>query len=233
MTKKVLSGKELRELSRSHNDVQQLRISIGNRNRQGIGIKGKEKLEDLENDLKKQMEEILELEELYVDFLENIRGCGPGLSAAIIGELTSKTTIKQCAECKKKDNSKTFCNNCERIYNERTVNDFPSSAHLWAYTGYGLKNGEILKRKKGQKANWNQFLKMTLWKWAQNQIKQGRTYRKIYDERKKYEQAQNKERKSKLTDGHIHNRTTRYMIKKFLSHLWYFWKGEFEGELPK
>jgi len=100
------------------------------------------------------------------------------------------------------------------------IHRFDKTSNLWSYAGLSVVNGKAKKRTRGEKANWNQNLRLALWKFGESIIKQKNArYRDFYDTRKAYEQENHPD----LSKGHIHNRTLRYVEKKFLSDLKYKW----------
>ncbi len=103
--------------------------------------------------------------------------------------------------------------------------------------------GEAPKRIRGYHYLFNTRLKMICWKVGEQLVKQGnKHYRNIYDKAKIY--YANKARKEGLTiipaavlktkkkadkekyisEGHIHNRAKRKMVKMFISNLWEAWR---------
>ena len=188
-----------------------------------MGYDAPKQLATIEAEIKKDMKRSLKGIPLWEGFLKNIRGVGEGLGSAIIGELSCKRILKKrCKDCEKKENPKSFCKKCEWETILRTAKDFPSTSHFYSYCGFGNNpDGTIHKREKGKPANWNNFLKMTLWKFAQNQIKQGRTYRKYYDERKKYE-IKRLDKKSRATlskSMSLVNKKSRAILSKSSSEM--------------
>src|SRR5207247_9955187 len=100
---------------------------------------------------------------------------------------------------------------------------FDTVSKLWAYCGLSVDTttGKARKRKRGEKANWNNFAKTKLiGVLAPCFIKCGSPWRKLYDDYKH----------RKLTagwgvsDGHRHNAAMRYMVKMFLLQLWTTWR---------
>ena len=92
---------------------------------------------------------------------------------------------------------------------------FEKTSDLWAFAGYHVKDGKAVKPKRGEKANWNKYLKLACYKFGEGQVRQGDEYRKIYDLRKAYEAG----RDSEMSKGHADRRAKRYIIKKFLSNI--------------
>jgi len=82
----------------------------------------------------------------------------------------------------------------------------------------------IAKRKAGQTANWNAFLKTLCWKIGESFIKAGGYYRGVYDEARARDEIQNPD----LTKAHYFARAKRKAVKRFLSDLWLSWR-EMEG----
>lgn len=162
-----------------------------------------------EHEIKKSIETLVN-QHPWGEYLMSIRGVGPVIAGGIIGELCGdiyasidKGNIKEGGKLPKP----ALIGHGPRTF-ERT-------SDLWAYAGYGVRDGKAAKRTTGEASSWNKYLKLLCYKFAENQIKQGTDYRKIYDERKAYEQTMHPE----LSKAHIHNRATRYMIKKFLSNI--------------
>lgn len=74
---------------------------------------------------------------------------------------------------------------------------------------------------KGLLITYSPFLKMTAWKISVQFVKQGRFYRRVYEEKKAYYTARDGEN---LTPMHIEMRAKRATAKLFLSHLWWMWR---------
>lgn len=109
-----------------------------------------------------------------------------------------------------------------------TPKRFENNTALYKYAGLASIDGEIQKRRKGQKSEWSSELKTTLYKLSDSFIKVGRGYRDLYDQFKKRENLINQGREKPLTKGHIDMRTRRRVLKLFLSHLLQRWR-ELEG----
>lgn len=92
---------------------------------------------------------------------------------------------------------------------------FDTISKLWKYAGLAVDNGQIQKKKKGQKAAWNHKLKSLCWLYADEFMKFGeQPYRRIYDEEKERQIGRG------LKRGHAHNRALRKTAKIFLEHFW-------------
>lgn len=74
---------------------------------------------------------------------------------------------------------------------------------------------------KGLLLDHNPFAKSTVWKIAGQFVRQGKSYRTLYELQKaRYE----KRDKGKISDGQLDLRARRAMVKIFLSHLWEMWR---------
>lgn len=158
---------------------------------------------DMESDLVKKISKLLSQHPWYV-WLKDIKGVGPVIAASIIGELDGSRY-----ESIEKESKKTLP---KFLGYGRS---FESTADLWSYAGWGIRDGKAMKRKIGEQASWNKYLKLTCYKFIESTIKSRGTYRKCYDDRKEYEQKNHPD----LTKMHIENRARRYVIKKFLSDI--------------
>ena len=160
-----------------------------------------EKFSEMEKEIIRHLKKAIAQEPLWKDYLKGVKGIGPVIASGLINLI-----------------------------------DFKKARHvssLWKYAGRDVVDGEARSRKKkhlvpktyknkqGKKIktqgiSFNPLLKTLTWKAGVSFLKSGSPYRKIYDERKKYERRKHPE----LTRGHIHNRAMTYMIKRFLLHLW-------------
>jgi hypothetical protein len=126
------------------------------------------------------------------------------------------------------------------------VHKAPHISSFWKYAGLSVEENRAVRRKRGEKTDYNPTVKVLMWKIADSFIKQ-RTpfYRDIYDnakteENKKLnnplENPQNcpiynecvkrlKKTKTPACKMHIHRRACRRMVKRFLSDLWVFWRN--------
>ena len=98
---------------------------------------------------------------------------------------------------------------------------------LWKFSGYHVVDGHSVKRKRGEKFDYNPHMRVLGWKISDSFIKQ-RTmpYREIYDDTKKVEIE-----RLKKSDGdkkgwklHADLRARRKMVKRFLQDLWVVWR---------
>jgi hypothetical protein len=151
-------------------------------------------LDKLEKDTMKAMEKMLREEPVYSLYLSKIKGVGPSISAALVSEIGDPGR-------------------------------FATVSALWSYCGLAVnENGEAQKRRKGQKANWNQKLRMFLCgRMADSFIKQrsGTTARRLYEQYKRFYVQRDGDTLSK---GHVNNRARRKLVKVFVACLWSAWR---------
>lgn len=139
------------------------------------------------------------------------------------------------------------------IANIDPISRFDTVSKLWAYSGLHVIAGAAARRTTGQKANWNQELKTSLWKLASSFIKSENPYRTLYDQYKNriYQRELNngqtiwtnegpltpdrvnvpdekRPAKPLWTAGRINNMALRYIAKQFLSDLYVHWR-QLEG----
>ena len=110
------------------------------------------------------------------------------------------------------------------------------ASSLWKYAGLAVgDDGRADRRKKGEKIQYNPFLKTVCWKIGQSFIKTKSKYRKIYDTSKVFykkkfpkEVADTETKRTFYTKAHIHNMAIRRTVKLFMAELWAEWR-EREG----
>ena len=96
---------------------------------------------------------------------------------------------------------------------------FKTVGQLWARVGLHVIEGKAPRRSKGNKANWNGRLRMTLYKTATSFIKYDCFGRKLYDDYKQYYIQRDGEDPKWQT----HNRALRRVMKDFLRCMWRAW----------
>lgn len=118
---------------------------------------------------------------------------------------------------------------------------FETVSKLWAYCGLHVVEGRAPRRRKGEKANWNGFLKAKLLGVLGPQFlkHKNETYSKIYyDEKHRLDSLpcslspaeHRKGAKAEdllpngCTAGHMHNKAIRKMVKIFLADFWEEWR---------
>lgn len=129
----------------------------------------------------------------------------------------------------------------------------PTVGHIWAFMGYDPTK----KWEKGGKRPHNAALKQIGYYAGESFVKCTKSpYRKLYDDRKAYEQAKNEAgeysalaekvlvdkpkhaqaktyKEGKLPDGHIHSRCKRYAVKQFIADWWtQAYREHFKKEPP-
>lgn len=195
----------LRHAVRYFYDLQKIRIQTGNRNSKHTDGSGAELTEEdkaflvqtseglakLEKDALKEVSRLLKPIPIYV-WLKAQKGCGPTLSGVIVAEL-------------------------------ETAARYETASKMWAYAGLHVdtRTNTAARRRRGEKANWNNFLKTKLLGvLAPCLIKANSPWRKFYDDYK-HRKASAGWGKS---DGHRHAAAMRYMVKMFLLELWKEWR---------
>jgi hypothetical protein len=107
---------------------------------------------------------------------------------------------------------------------------FDTIAKLWRFAGYGVIDGKAEKNQMGEKSHFNRNLKSICFCIADQFIRQQTPgYSDIYYAEKARLRIQHPEpvkedNKNLYTDGHIHNRAWRKMIKQFLADFWLQWR---------
>lgn len=97
---------------------------------------------------------------------------------------------------------------------------FQTVGQLWAYAGEHVVDGKAPRRKKGEKANWNSNLRMTLFKVSSQFVRIKGCYgRQLYDEYKAYYIN----RDGPEPKWRPHKRAMRRVAKDFLRCLWLAW----------
>ena len=92
---------------------------------------------------------------------------------------------------------------------------------FWAHCGFALKNGEIQRRRKGKKIDYDVKLQSICILTGESLIKQRGKFFEWYKERKRKYLVE-----ECRSPGHAHNRAFREMIKLFLSLLYEVWRKE-------
>ncbi|MEK9155002.1 MAG: transposase [Patescibacteria group bacterium] len=109
------------------------------------------------------------------------------------------------------------------IYGIQDIRRFPNEAHLKNYAGYGFSgNNQIQKRRKGEVASWNNFLKQGIFLFTDqvNRRSNCLPWNKMLIERKEYE----RQKFPDISKGHIHAKACRYLGQKFLEYIFRKWR---------
>lgn len=189
----------LRWLTDVYNQVQKLRISLGNRRlayEQGRDshvppprmTRWEESLVEMETSIKREMDYVIKDHPAW-PWLAGVRGIGPTLATKMLGLIGD-------------------------------VGKFPTVSKLWRFAGYAVIEGSREYHKKGEKAHYSTRLKTVLYLVGDSFIKSNSPYRAIYDGAKEHYHSTHPE----WTKGHVHLASKRKMVKLFLSHLWEVWR---------
>lgn len=126
--------------------------------------------------------------------------------------------------------------------------NFPGPANVWSRFGLGVVDGKALRPKAGEKLAFSPRRRaFAIGVIGTNLMMQNPYWKKVYDWRKKYErdqaEAQGKTVKAAsaitpkqqatgkfMSDGHVHARARRYMVKQFLKAFWEEWTGQSKPE---
>lgn len=234
---------ELKRLVRTKYDLQNIRINAGNRSElkksstdpnewvdqdKEESMRSITESEDLINTFKevKQLEDNLDKRilkhlkkfRIYNEYLKNVKGCGPAMSAVIISEIdifkaSKASSIKQYAGC----------NACENVYGRKKNSKGEIEVTRELVRGDKLTKGYL--------APFNKFLKTKLLGvLAPCMIKSKSQYKKVYDDYKLRQSNSNEIYKpsgkmwkdeSKI---HISNAASRQMIVRFIDELYIHWR---------
>jgi len=166
-----------------------------------------------EGNLEKTIREAVHTFPIWKLFLEDVRGCGPLMSAVIISELDPA----------KAEHISGFWKyaGLDVVIKEDGAGEGRSrKQHHLVDRAYINKKGEEATRKG---ITFNPFLKTKLIGVLGGCfVKQGDKYREIYDGYKF--RLQNRPDCQELTKGHINARAIRYAVKIFLRDLWLAWR---------
>ena len=166
-------------------------------------------LMEAEQDAEKRIQQAVKEFPIYKVFLEDVKGCGPMMSAVVISQFD--------------------------IYKA----EYPSSLHAYAGLDVVNGKGRSRQKehlvdqtytdrdgkeqiKKG--ISFNPFVKTKLiGVLGSSFIKTGGPYREVYDNYK--HRLQHMPAHAEKTKGHIHNMAVRYMVKRFLTDLYKAWRA--------
>ncbi|WP_371380860.1 transposase [Sporomusa aerivorans] len=170
-----------------------------------------------ESILEKNIANMLKAFPIYTAFLQQVRGCGPLMSAVIISELDPHKANSISAFWK-------YAGLDVVVNEDGTTEGRSKKAHHLVEQTYLDKDGKE-QIKKG--ITFNPFLKTKLvGVLGSSFIKLRSPYRDLYDGQK--QRLECDPRTAELTKLHKHNRAVRFMIKIFLKELWLKWR-ELEG----
>tara|TARA_R100000664_G_C2717425_1_gene112017 strand:+ start:34 stop:894 length:861 start_codon:yes stop_codon:yes gene_type:complete len=166
-------------------------------------------LMEAEQDAEKRIQQAVKEFAIYTEFLEDVKGCGPMMSAVVISQFNIHKA------------------------------EYPSSLHAYAgldvVNGKGRSRqkehlvDQTYTDKEGKEQtkkgiSFNPFVKTKLvGVLGSSFIKAGGPYREVYDNYKT--RLQNMPAHAEKTKGHIHNMAVRYMVKRFLTDLYKAWRA--------
>ena len=171
------------------------------------------RLKDLEDFVDGRIAVLLKAHPAY-DWFSRVKGIGPENIAKVVGLID----ITRC--------------------------DTPSA--LWKFCGYSVEDGVAPRRTRGKKLTYNSQLRSLCWRLATSLMRGGGKFYDYYlKEKDKYyqsyigkgmqivpatslpkEKGKRYEPENVLSEGHLHNRALRKMIKLFLCLLWVVWREE-------
>lgn len=205
-----------------------------------------EELLKIERQVVKEIAKLLVDEPIYAEFLDKVRGVGPKLAGAIIGWIMIKFEVKplkECSEIQKQHSQKTKDEKF-LVPTLRGIGAFPKISNLWSYCGLAPdEEGRLPVRRRGTVVDWSPRMRTLMWKFGQQQVKQGAYYRKCYDEFKEgelkrhaailenpencpdYEECRKQIKVKKLPcRAHVDNKAKVKVKKAFLQDLWVTWR---------
>ena len=165
-------------------------------------------LVESEDDAEKRIQQAVKEFAIYTEFLEDVRGCGPMMSAVIISQFDIHKA--------------QYPSSLHAYAGLDVVNGKGRSRqkeHLVDQTYVDAEGNE--QTKKG--ISFNPFVKTKLiGVLGSSFIKSGGPYREVYDNYK--HRLQHMPAHAEKSKGHIHNMAVRYMIKRFLTDLYRVWR---------
>lgn len=225
---------ELKRLVDVYYDVQDVRIRTANRLRylpQETRAVYPSRLKEVEKLLKHQIEMLLREEQIYVEWLQKIKGIGPclasGLVANIMVRFATVNSLEDCSELQKRYAMKTK-DKKHLIPEVRGIKEFPTISKLWAFCGLHVVEGKAPKRKRGTKINWNPKMRVLCWKIGKSFVMVGDFYKSLYRQIKDSYLQREDLKQGKGWKGHIDMMSRRKTVKIFLQHLWLRWR-QMEG----
>jgi len=193
-----------------------------------------------EENLKKQIEELIKKEPIYKEYLKHIKGIGPILTANLIA-LIDVSKFKNVSKLWAYTglSAEHYVNTCEKGHKSITSSQrltcpvrMTNEKGKFEVCGAKIVKSEYvrepMKRKTGYIVLYNKKLKVAMWKISQAFIKTNGNYRLLYDEYKA--QYMSREGMKKL---HANNMAIRKVEKIFLANLWSVWRHQLGLDVPK
>lgn len=128
------------------------------------------------------------------------------------------------------------------------MDNFPTPAHLWSRFGLAVVDGHSQRPRRGEELGFSPRRRaFAIGVLGTNLMMQNPRWKAVYDWRKEYEREQaaakgitvkaaaaitpkQKATGTFMSDGHVHARARRYMVKQFLKAFWEEWTGESKPE---
>ena len=149
-------------------------------------------LKKAENSVKADIKTIIKDVPIWKAWLKKVKGIGPCLGGSLVAEIDISLSEYTSSLWKYSGQSVIhFCSTCHSIVDQEN-----SSYNCPKCGPIDSVYGEAPRRQRNQKIDWYPFLKTTLFKISDSFIKQDPDkclYRRIYDERKKFEQQHHPE----------------------------------------
>ena len=200
-----------------------------------------ENAQTFEKDIEKLIKTQLKNYALYNQYLIKITGIGPMLAAGLIAYIDDIEKFKHVSSLWQYSGygMNRYCMKCKKpTYLEVQYDTGKTAKKLHPLEQCPIcdeKTQSILQRRiTGYQSNWNDKLKVLAWKAGTSFVKQSAArskYRKLYDDIKAEEHRLHPKKikensKTLYSDGHLHNRAMRKVVKIFLAHLWQTWRRQ-------
>ena len=193
-----------------------------------------------EKDIQKRLTVELLKYPLYTQYLKRIQGIGVILSAGIMAYIEDVGRFKNVSSLWQYSGlgMNTYCENCKKPTSVEVSygEDKKTAKRLRPMKQCPDCKGDLVfvrqKRTAGYQSNYNDKMKVLLWKIGTSFVKQKAEksgYRRIYDQIRIDEKTKHPEKvvtdgKTTENDGHQFNKAIRKTEKIFLSHLWTTWR---------
>lgn len=185
-------------------DVQDVRMRTANRLRlmpkeaKQVHVRA---LTDMEQNLTKQIDVLLQDISIYTQFLQRIRGIGPRISGSIIAQTMirferlsedeykkARKNLEEPMDLRFSGDQLNLAQKTEKgnylVPTRRGIEAFDTISKYWAWWGLHVIDGSAAKRKRGENINWNSKMRTLAWKIGKQFVIQGLGYRVIYDQEK-------------------------------------------------
>lgn len=164
------------------------------------------------------LQEYLNDQAIFTQFLDDVKGCGTKMSAVILSEIDIEKCNSISALWK-------YCGLDVVVKTDKETGEIKEEgrcrkAHHLEKKTYKNSDGETVET---VGITFNPFLKTKLiGVLGSCLMKTGGSYKEIYDNYKY--RLENHPKHSEKTKGHRHNMAVRYMVKEFLADLWTNWR---------